>query len=183
MRATKQLVGGMLVLSGLVVVGCPQQPLFTVPVAFELGDSLGGFEVEASVTTTNRGTGALGETSIEIGSGTLNLSPSAITVTPADSGSGKGGVNQQAGEPLIVVARIAPLADLATVCETGEEYGPFSVELDENYVPVSVDPSSVTLTQDTIDLINIGEFSICLEVTSPVTGTVTIEQLDFRVGL
>lgn len=182
MRASKQLIGGVLVLSGLVIAGCPQS-ILTVPVAFELGSGLGGFEVEAGVAKQNRGTGALGDTPITIGSGTLTLDPAAITITPADGGPGKGGVNQQAGSTLIVTAWIAPVADLATVCETGEEYGAFTVEVDENYVPVSVDPSSVTLSQDTIDLINIGEFSLCLEVTSPVTGTVTIDRLNFRVGL
>lgn len=182
MRISKQLVGGMLVLSGLVVAGCPQS-ILTVPVAFELGNSLGGFEVVAGVPTQNRGTGGVGDAPITIGSGTLTLDPAAITITPAEGGPGKSGVNQQTVESLIVTAWIAPVADLATVCETGEEYGPFTVEVDENYVPQSVDPSSVALTQDTIDLINVGEFSLCLEVTSPVTGTVTIERLNFRVGL
>ena len=56
----------------------------------------------------------------------------------------------------------------------GETYGPFSVTLDENYVPVSIDPSSVTLSATTVALLNQGQTAVCLEVVSPVTGTVKI---------
>lgn len=162
--------------------GCPQAAL-TIPVAFELGDSLGGFDVQAGEPTQNRGTGALGDNPFTIGRGTLTLDKDAITVTPAPTGGGKGGVNLQAGGSLIVTAWIASVDQLDVVCTDGEQYGPFTVELDENYVPVSVDPSSVTLTQNTIDLINVGEFSLCIEVESPIDGTVNIDTLNFRVGL
>ena len=162
--------------------GCPLVPI-TVPVAFDLGDSLGGFEVQAGVPTQNRGTGALGDNPFTIGSGTLALNADVITVTPTGTGGGKGQVNLQAGGTLVVTAWIASVDQLDVVCTDGEQYGPFEVQLDVNYVPVSVDPSSVTLSQNTIDLINVGEFSLCIEVVSPVDGTVTIDRLNFRVGL
>ena len=180
MKLTTGIQWGMLTLGVAVLGGCPAAAI-QIPVAFELGDSLGGFEVQAGVPTQNRGTGALGDNPFTIGSGTLTLDPNVIAVTPA--GPGKGGVNLQDGGTLIVTARIAAVAQLAVVCEEGELYGPFEVQLDANYVPVSVDPSTVTLTQDTIDLINIGEFSLCIEVESPIDGTVTIDRLNFRVGL
>ena len=172
---------GMLTIACLPLGGCPQR--LQIPVEFSLAGGLGTFEVQAGVLKQNRGTGALGDTQINIGSGTLRIDPAKITITPANGGGGKGRVNLQAGGTLVVSASIASVEELDTVCENGEKYGPFNVALDVNNQPVSVDPSSVTLSQNTIDLINGGTFSLCIEVTSPIDGTVTIEALNFDLGL
>ena len=77
-----------------------------------------------------------------------------------------------------------PSVDLVdTVCDVGEQYGPFEVVLDENLEPVSVSPSRDLLTRNTLNLINEGEFSLCIEVVSPVEGIVEIESFAFNLGL
>jgi hypothetical protein len=103
-------------------------------------------------------------------------------VTPSGSGAGKGSVNLQESGILEITVWIASGDEVETVCDTGEEYGPFSVKLEDN-VPVSVDPSEVTLSQNTLDLLNSGSFSLCIEVISPVDGIVTISSLTFNFRL
>jgi len=177
MRSRTLMNFAVLTVGSVLLVGCPQALRVTIPV--DLGEDLGTFEVQAGETVQHRATTGVPQSSIDIGSGTISINTDDITVTPAP---GKFGVNLQGGN-LIITAWIDTLAAIDTVCETGEEYGPFTVELDEDWNVVSIDPSSVTLTQTTIDLLNGGEFSLCIEVTSPVDGTVSIDTLTFRVGL
>ncbi len=175
---TRSLLALVVVLVGSVYFGGCRPLTVTVPVA--LDDALGTFEVQAGEAVQHRATVGVPESAINIGSGSFVIDPDDITVTP--DGGGKGGVNLQGGN-LIITAWIDDADALDTVCTTGEEYGPFTVELDEDWNVVSVDPSSVTLTETTVDLLNAGEFSLCLEVTSPVDGTVRIETLTLRLGL
>jgi len=156
-------------------------PLQTVD--FDLVSGLGEFEVQAGQPARKTGAGAFELPDITLGRGTIELDPDVITVIPADSGGAKGAVNLQQTSTLEVRVWIAPAAEVETVCETGEQYGPYEVTLDENYVPISIDPSSVTLTQNTLDLLNVGEFALCIQVVSPIDGTVTIESLTFNLGL
>lgn len=180
MRTRTWILIGILAVPCLQLGGCLQQ--LRIPVEFGLGGALGIFAVEAGVPTQNRGTGELGNSEIQPGSGSININPDNITVTPSNTSGGKGTVNFQGGT-LTITAWIAAVDAIDTVCETGEEYGPFSVELNEANQPVSVDPSSITLSQSTIDLINGGQFSLCIEVVSPIDGTVTIDALSFNLGL
>ncbi|MFH1108071.1 MAG: hypothetical protein V1790_02585 [Planctomycetota bacterium] len=180
MRTKTLTTMGLMAIACLPLAGCPQ---VRIPVEFSLAGGLGTFAVTAGEPTQNRGTGSLADTQINIGSATMKIDPSNITITPANGGGGKGTVNLQAGGTLVVSASIASADAVDTVCESGEKYGPFDIALDVNYQPVSVDPSSVTLSQNTIDLINGGEFSLCIEVTSPIDGTVTIAALSFSLGL
>jgi len=172
-------VSGGCVLGLLAVAGC--QPI-RLPVTAALASSIGSFLVQAGVPTTQSGPVTFNNTTgISVGSGVLRLDPSVITVTAA--APGKLVTLQAPSATLMVTARVAPLSERETVCETGETYGPFDVTLDATLQPVSVDPSSVALTQSTIALLNAGEFSLCLEVVSPVDGTVTIASLAFDLGL
>jgi hypothetical protein len=84
---------------------------------------------------------------------------------------------------LEITAWIASADLLDTVCDVGEQYGPYEVTLDANYVPIAVQPATITLTQTTLDLLNGGEFSLCVQVVSPVSGTVRIESFTFNLGL
>ena len=192
MRARSRLLVTGLAMTGLfAVLGCTVSvpagaaaaggggtPQFTAE--FDLTGGLGTFEVQAGVPAENRGTSNFTIEGGTISSGSVELDPSVITVTPA-AGTNKANVAMQANQTLIVTVQIAQADQIDTVCDVGEQYGPFTVVLDENYVPVSIDPSTVTLSQNTIDLINLGQFSICLRVESPVDGTVTIQNLVFNL--
>ena len=180
MRIRTWLSMGLLTIACLPLGGCPQR--IRIPVEFSLEGGLGTFEVQAGVPKSNHGPYNYTGQRINVGSGSVTIDLDDITVTPADGGGGKGTVNLQGGT-LTVTAWIAPADEVDTVCETGEEHGPFSVELDENNQPVSIDPSSVPLSENTLDLINGGTFSLCIEVVSPIDGTVTIDALSFSLGL
>lgn len=167
---------GMIVLS--VAGGC-QPP--TIPATIGLSPAIGSFVLEAGTAVMHAGTVNFNNDSgLTIGSGRLRLDPSVITFTPA---AGKFTAFQVVAETLTVTARVGPPEDVATVCETGETYGPFTVTLDENLQPASIEPDSVGLSQTTIDLLNAGSFSLCLEAVSSVNGTLAIPNMVFDLGL
>ncbi len=183
-RRIFMMTAGVAALAAWQVGGCNLLSLVRIPpVTFELGAGLAEFEVQAGQAVRNSGSGAFDLSGLSIGSGSIELDPSVITVTPSGSVTGKGSVNLQESSTLEITVWIASGDEVDTVCDAGEKYGPFSVTLDENNVPVSVDPSEVTLTQNTLDLLNSGSFSLCIEVISPVDGTVTIGSLTFNFGL
>ncbi len=125
----------------------------------------------------------LGGTTIT--SGTVQVPPEAITVERI-GGAAKAAVAMQAGEPLSVTVWIAGAGDIDTVCGGGEQYPPspdtaFLVTLDENFIPTSVEPSSVPLTQNTVDLINGGAFTMCLRVNWSLDARVTMDSIRFEL--
>lgn len=166
----------------MFVMGCPQTPL-VVTTDFPLNDSLGLFILTAGETQQARGTIEITGDSATVGSGTFTIGPANIVVTPANGAPGKGTVNLQGGGVIEIRVAIAATDAVDTVCDDGDSYGPFHITLDADDVPVSVDPSEVTLTPATIDLINSRGFSVCLEVTSPLDGTIDINALTFSFGL
>ncbi len=161
--------------------GCSLAPL--IPIDVPLSASLAEFSVQGGAAAKSSGTASFETGGISVGRGTIELDPSVITVTPANGAGSKGRLNYQETSTLTITVWIAPIDDADTVCDTGEQYGPFDVTLDENYVPVSISPSSVTLSQTTLDLLNAGQFSLCIEVASPIDGTVTIASLTLNLGL
>ena len=78
--------------------------------------------------------------------------------------------------------RIAPAEAVDFVCEEGELYGPFSITFDDDYQPITASPSSAEATSHTLDIINIGSYSICVQVTSPVDSEVTLDRVEFSAG-
>jgi hypothetical protein len=178
-------MAGVAVVTAWQVGGCggglasliPEQP-----VDFALGSGLGQFEVTAGQPAAKTGTGSFDLGEYSVGRGSVELNPNVITVTPSASSGNKGTVNLQQTTTLEITVWIAASAEIDTVCEAGEQYGPYNVTLDEDYVPVAIDPPQVTLSQSTLDLLNGGEFSLCIQVVSPVDGTVTIESLTFNLG-
>ena len=64
----------------------------------------------------------------------------------------------------------------ADPCTEGLQYGPFTVTLDDSDQPESVSPSTASASQSTVDLINIGAFSICVEIESPVDAIVSKDE-------
>ncbi|MBI1827837.1 MAG: hypothetical protein HY287_02085 [Planctomycetes bacterium] len=175
---------GFAALGLAIVVGCGQS-LFTIASNFQLQNGLESFDVQAGQPVQKHGSIGIQSTGTvpSIKSGKLLISPSKITFTPT-SGTPKGNVNAQAAENTITVTVKLDTAEAdATVCDSGEEYGPFVVTLDSNNQPTSVDPSEVTLSQNVIDLLNGGRFSVCIDVTSTVNGTVGIQALTFKFGV
>jgi hypothetical protein len=151
-----------------------------VPVEFDGGAGL-QFDVIAGQSKSEARTANL-TVAREFGSGAIQLNVDEIIVSPTDEGN-KVSATLQATQVPEVTVHLGGFDDLATVCDTGESYGPFEVTLDENFQPVSISPASVTLSQISIELLNTGKFSFCLDVLSPVSGSVVIEGMTFQVGL
>lgn len=172
---------GVSVLAGLATMGCSPSAL-RQEVPLELTGSLSTFEVEAGVPVQKTATYPY-DAPVTIGNGSIAVNVEDISFTPAETDGGKARVTLQGGASTIVVnVRIAGEDGLAAVCDDGEAYGPFTVELTDN-VPVSVSPRTVELSDSTIDLLNGGTISLCVEVTAQQAGTVTIDKLVLDLGL
>lgn len=75
---------------------------------------------------------------------------------------------------------IAPF-DAADPCTEGEQYGPFEITLDVSSQPESVSPETLIASQTTVDIINLGAFSICVKVTSPLDANASKDDATFTV--
>ena len=181
-RKLVALSGVAVMVAVLQVSGCvslipPQTIPFNLPVASR------GFDVEAGVakqnvlTVTDFDTGGF-----NIVAGSMTIDPAAITVTPDSNAPGKGSVNLQARTLTVTVKMGAPETE-DTVCDDGEQFGPFTVELDEDFVVTSITPSSVTFTDSAVSLLNGGTFVLCVEVEADFDGQVEIDQFVFTVSL
>ncbi len=167
----------LLTVVGFGVVGCPGFVAPPIAVPVELGEGLGQFTVNANQAAQNAGTTAFGAP-VAVAGASLQFNADDITITPTDQAKTTGN-GTQTGQ---VTAWIAPAAQVATVCGGGEQYGPFTVTFDDSLNVLSVTPSSVTLSQNTVDLLNGGEISLCIEIIWPIDATVTIEQLTLNVS-
>ena len=79
-----------------------------------------------------------------------------------------------------VLARIGN--DAATVCTTGNLYGPFIISLGSLLQPTSVEPTKVSADASTLDIINIGSMSICVIISSPVDLTFSLNSVEANVA-
>jgi hypothetical protein len=77
---------------------------------------------------------------------------------------------------------VAPAEAASTVCTDGELIGPFTITLNELSQLVSVVPPTVEATQTTMDVINVGSYSICFEVTSPVDAVADLNRVEFEIA-
>lgn len=173
---------GLAVMIGVLQIGgCAALiPPQTFP--FNLGSS-GTFQVEAGVAKSN----VLTVTDFDTGgfnivSGSMTIHPSTITITPDADATGKGTVSLQARTFTIDVQLGAPGTE-ETVCDDGEQFGPFSVELDEDFNVVSITPSSVNFSQSAVDLLNGGSFVLCITVDADFNGTIDVDQFVFTVSV
>jgi hypothetical protein len=198
MRAmTRQLfaAGTVLALAGLLT-GCGT---ITVPIPVNLGSN-SNFNVEAgqpqskTITSTGFDTGG-----VTLGQGSLTINPSAISVDEATAKLLQDGECNQACEAaglpdatctsvctegnLLISVAVGTLAESGTVCDTGDQYGPFTVTIDADGNATNVSPNSVTLQTKTLGALNAGEASFCVEVVSPVTGVVVVGSLQLNAGL
>ncbi len=107
--------------------------------------------------------------------GSLSIDPAAISVKRTEAA--KLLPAQQSISMIVISVWLAPPADLGdSTCEAGEEYGPFSVTLDQNDNVINIEPRSSPLTDATIGLLT--EFVLCIEVQAPgINATIDIATL------
>jgi hypothetical protein len=104
-----------------------------------------------------------------------------LTFTPG------GGVLSEGAVPLggdtgQLWLRIDRAEAFSTVCTTGEAYGPFEITLDGLSQPSSVSPASTEASQTTMDIINLGAYSVCVQVVSPIDAEVDLNSVGFQIA-
>lgn len=82
---------------------------------------------------------------------------------------------------VLLTLRVAPADAASTVCTEGIKYGPFEITLDESSQPDSVSPDTLTATQPTLDIINLGSFAVCIEIVSPIDAETGMEGADIAL--
>jgi len=178
----KKVMLVLVAVGGVQVVGC-QSLIPTVTVTVGLDENLSSIDVVAGEANTKQGRVLFSsDGNFSIGRGSLVIDPEALSFTASSTNAPKLISAQSMSDTIQVTAFVASPELLDTVCEVGEKYGPYTVTLDGTFQPTSVTPASITLTQDTIDLLNAGSFSLCLQVDSSVSGTVVLSSLNLNLG-
>ena len=108
---------------------------------------------------------------------------SNVVLSPdAGPGSLSGKVLPQGTMEGTLTLRIAGLEAAETVCAEGELFGPFTILLDDQHQPSSASPSSAEATSTAVDIINIGAYSVCVQVYSPIDALADLNRVDFNVS-
>lgn len=190
-------------LSFALVPGCAP---ITIPVPVSLTNAgVGEFDVTAGVPTNLKANFSF---SLERsgGSGRLSIDPANVSIQAANTTGGKvtalnlqeqnacseacGGAGVETDicdqvcveGQLRITVNLGSQAAITADCAAGDTYV-FDVVLDANGNATSISVSPDSMTQETIDLLNSGSFGACVEVLSPVDGTVIVDSLTFNVGL
>jgi len=174
-------ISALCVMSFAMMVGCPSGivvPLPPVPVP--LGESLGEFTLVANESQSAAGAVPSFDPGVTIVSGSITIDPSVISISPTESAKTR--LAQTGPNTATITARIASADEVETVCASGEEYGPFTITFDDDFVIQSVSPETVTLSQNTVDLLNGGSFSLCIEAEMSVDGIITINELTLNIS-
>ncbi len=82
-----------------------------------------------------------------------------------------------------VFYRVGPASEGEGVCQTGSIYGPFMVSVDANAEPMGVDPPSSELESDDVEVINSGDFAICVIATPMNSTSLSINMLAVDVTM
>lgn len=210
MSTKKKLLGVVASITPGFLGGCAFTSLLpTVAVAVALTGAFLQIAVTAGTPSQTAGQISFSPSDgITVGRGSIELDPSVISLSAVSGGSKVSTVSQQVVDACLtacnaasvdsatcdtvcnsgaceVTVWVAAPDDEATVCTGGtrDEYGPYLVTLDDNGQGVSVDPPSVTLEPLTIQLLNAGSLSACIQVVAPTDGTVAIAGLTINVGL
>jgi len=77
---------------------------------------------------------------------------------------------------------VGRLEDFGTVCESDQVYGPFDITLDAGSQPSSVSPATAQASAETMDIINIGAYSVCVKVVSPIDAEVDLNSVGFNIA-
>lgn len=153
-------------------------------IKLNLGESTGDFEIEAGTSRRLRGSGQIDAQGQTITSATIRIDTSSITFAPAadsDQTDQKAASQQLVDNTIEITISLAAPDEQDTVCDEGQMYGPFVFTLGEDLQPLSVTPSSVDLTDETIDLLSTGSISLCVDILSTVSGTITINNFIFNL--
>lgn len=165
------------------VCGCPNG--ITIPVTIEQPLGVGGaaglqFAVQPDVTQTVVTTFPVNTEGRQIVGGTFELKPEAITIQ-ADNVGKQAQTLQGTGGTITVVGRVALPGMEDDVCNSTDEYPPYVVTFDAGFQITAVNPSTITLSPNTVAAINSGSVTLCLEVTAPFSGVVTVSTLTVNV--
>ncbi len=173
------------------------------------GAGLAEFDVQAGVPQQKSGRFTFDTGGFSVASGSIELVPEVITVTPADTSGGKTAVARQNGPTCLdacgaagvdsavcadvcgnsvlqVTVWVASAGDSTIVCDPGDHrdtYGPFDVSLNEEHRVTDIDPDLDGFTARTQQWLSppVGEVSVCVEVISPIDGVILIGSLRFNV--
>ena len=115
----------------------------------------------------------------------------AFMVTCLDSGSSQAECEAQVTQTVIdCLGNINTLEitgwihnEAGTLFTDGDKYGPYLVTFDENGQGVSVTPSSIELTDNTVALLNAGSFAIGFKLVIAQDATITVDSFTVNVGL
>lgn len=106
---------------------------------------------------------------------------SGITFSP-QAGALSEGIVPLNGDTGQLWLRIDRAEAFSTVCTSEEVYGPFEITLDASSQPSSVLPATAQATQTTMDIINLGAYSVCVQVVSPVDAEVDLNNIGFQIA-
>lgn len=120
----------------------------------------------------------LEELPLSVSIAALRLDRDQITILPAPAG-GKGSVNFHEGLGVKVTVHIASAAEVDTVCDSGESYGPFEVDFGALNEFESVTPTGAEPDAAMVALINTRSISVCIECTPEFAGIGRIEGFAF----
>lgn len=167
----------------LSLCGCPAQngggdgsgmeTRFNLPLAA----AVGAVEIQGGEMTTFRQTFDLPGLMGPLESVTIDLADTlnSAEVTMLDDDMKRQATAQNSSST--VTYRVGTMEQAETVCETGVLYGPFIVALDANDQPTSIDPPTSALTAASVEVINTGQFSVCVQVMSKRRAMVSVGNL------
>lgn len=174
------MAAGVMMLAG----GCPAMNggLAPLTVRFTLSANLGEFTITPGEPSTARGTGQFNITGGVAASANISIDLDDITITPVEDETEKGTVNYGLDAQTVTITLwIDDFDNEENVCDEGEQVGPFTITLDQDLAPVSIEPNMFSLSEEVISLLNEGSFSICIEVESTVAINVDVDALDINV--
>lgn len=76
--------------------------------------------------------------------------------------------------------RIGAASEIDTICQDGWLYGPYTLR--GNDMPETSDKEKISAEPSTVDLINFGSFAMCIQISSPIDLTLSINKYSVDVS-
>jgi len=190
----KNMVLGMSLMVGAAVAVSTSGCTSLIPpqsVEFELNQGAGlQFPVTPGEAVQRMATLSFDPAGLNITGGTFEIKPEAISVEEDEAQPGKVATRLQAGT-VTVTGRVAVPGQEDDVCNSTDTYGPYDVTFNNDFTVSEVNPDSISLSNNTIAVLNaepdpqtgLVSVDICLEVSAPFTGMVTIRALTFNINI